>query len=109
MVTTTTERPRELTLRIFAQPSTINFGGEVHGGAVMSWIDQAGYAGSSGWSQRYCVNAYVGGIRFVRPIMIGDIVEVQARLAYTGHTSMNIAVEVHSGDLRGGGLAKTSE
>jgi acyl-CoA hydrolase len=109
MTNRTAERPRGLTLRFLAQPSTINFGGKVHGGTVMSWIDQAGYACSSGWSQRYCVTAYVGGIRFVRPIMIGDIVEVQARLAYTGHTSMNIAVEVRSGDLRGGGLEKTSE
>jgi acyl-CoA hydrolase len=76
MVTTTTERPRELTLRALAQPSAIDFGGKAHGGAVMSWIDLAGYACSSGWSQRYCVTAYVGGIRFVRPILIGDIVEV---------------------------------
>jgi acyl-CoA hydrolase len=103
------QRPRSFTLRFVAQPSTVNFGGKVHGGTVMSWIDQAAYACSSGWSQRYCVTAYVGGIRFVRPIMIGDVVEVEANLACTGRTSMSIAVEVRSGDLRGGGLEKTSE
>lgn len=52
---------------------------------------------------------YVGGIRFHRPIMIGDLVEVEARLAYTGSTSMNIAVEVRSGDMKGGQLQKTTE
>jgi len=105
----TTTRPSSIVMRFLAQPSTVNFGGKVHGGTVMSWIDQAAYACSTAWAQRYCVTAYVGGIRFVRPIMIGDLVEVEARLAYTGKTSMNIAVEVRSGDPKGNGLEKTSE
>ncbi len=33
---------REITLRFLAEPSDVNFGGKVHGGAVMKWIDQAG-------------------------------------------------------------------
>lgn len=41
----------------------------------------------------------VGGRRFQRPIMVGDLVEVEARLAYTGKTSMDISVEVRSGDM----------
>mgnify|MGYP006205178105 FL=1 len=91
------------------EPSTVNFGGKVHGGTVMKWIDEAGYACATSWSKRYCVTVYVGGIRFHRPIMIGDLVEVEARLAYTGSTSMNIAVEVRSGDMKGGQLQKTTE
>jgi acyl-CoA hydrolase len=106
---TTAQRPAAITLRFLAQPSSVNFGGKVHGGTVMSWIDQAGYACATAWSQRYCVTAYVGGIRFMHPIMIGDIVEVEAQLAYTGRTSMNIAVNVRSGDLKGGDLETTTE
>lgn len=41
--------------------------------------------------------------------MIGDPVEVEARLAYTGRTSLNIAVELRSGDLEANGLETTSE
>ena len=41
--------------------------------------------------------------------MIGDLVEVEARLAYTGNTSMNISVEVRSGDMKGGQMTKTTE
>jgi acyl-CoA hydrolase len=103
------KRSRSITMRFLAQPGTVNFGGKVHGGTVMSWIDQAAYACATAWSQRYCVTAYVGGIRFVRPITIGDVVEVEATLAYTGNTSMNIAVEVRSGDLKGTELEKTTE
>ena len=73
-----------ITLRFLAEPSTVNFGGKVHGGTVMKWIDEAGYACATSWAKRYCVTVYVGGIRFHRPIMIGDLVEVEARLACTG-------------------------
>lgn len=96
-------------LRFLAEPSTVNFGGKVHGGTVMKWIDEAGYACATSWSKRYCVTVFLGSIRFHRPIMIGDLVEVEARLAYTGTTSMNISVEVRSGDIKGGQLEKTTE
>lgn len=89
---------RAITLRFLAEPSEVNFGGKVHGGTVMKWIDQAGYAGAVGWSGQYCVTIYVGGIRFYQPILIGDLVEVQAKLIYTGTTSMHFAVDVWAGD-----------
>jgi acyl-CoA hydrolase len=98
-----------ITLRFLAEPSTVNFGGKVHGGTVMKWIDEAGYACATSWSKRYCVTVFVGGIRFHHPIRIGDLVEVEASLAYTGITSMNIAVEVRSGDVKSGQLQKTTE
>ncbi len=98
-----------ITLRFLAEPHTVNFGGKVHGGTVMKWIDEAGYACATAWSKSYCVTVYVGGIRFLHPIRIGDLVEVEARLAYTGSTSMNISVEVRSGDIKSGELQTTTE
>jgi acyl-CoA hydrolase len=85
---------RELTLRFLAEPQHVNFGGKVHGGQVMKWIDQAGYACASSWSGCYCVTAYVGGVHFDAPILIGELVDVHARVILTGRTSMHIAVEV---------------
>ena len=98
-----------ITLRFLAEPSTVNFGGKVHGGTVMKWIDEAGYACATRWAKRYCVTVSVGSIRFQRPIMIGDLVEVEARLAYTGNTSMNISVEVRAGDMKTGQMEKITE
>ena len=84
--------------RFLSQPSDVNFGGKVHGGAVMKWIDQAGYTCAVNWSSQYCVTVYVGGIRFINPILIGQIVEVQARIIYTGRSSMHIAVDIKAID-----------
>lgn len=99
---------RELTLRFLAEPTDVNFGGKVHGGAVMKWIDQAGYACASAWGAAYCVTVYVGGIRFYKPVHIGHLVEVRARVIYTGTTSMHIAVDVSSSDPRKEEMAQTT-
>ncbi len=102
------KREREITLRFLAQPTEVNFGGKAHGGAVMKWIDQAAYACAVGWSGQYCVTMYVGGIRFYKPVLIGNLVEVRARLIYTGRTSMHIAVEVSADDPKTRQLAQTT-
>ncbi len=88
----------EATLRFLAAPTDVNWGGKTHGGTVMRWIDEAAYVCAAGWSAGNCVAAYSGGIRFYRPIMIGHIVEVRARLLHTGRSSMHISVHVRSGD-----------
>lgn len=103
------EREREITLRFLAEPTDVNFGGKVHGGAVMKWIDQAGYACAVGWSGQYCVTIYVGGIRFHRPVLIGNMVEVSAKLVHTGRTSLHVAVEVSAGDPKEGLYTRTTQ
>jgi acyl-CoA hydrolase len=74
----------------------VNFGGNVHGGAVMKWMDQAAYACASSWAGGYCVTVYVGGIRFYTPIKIGDLVKIDAKVLYTGDTSIHIGLDVFS-------------
>jgi len=93
-------KQHEVNFRFLAQPTDVNFGGKVHGGMVMKWIDQAGYACAVAWSGAYCVTASVSGIQFVKPILIGDLVTVRARLIHTGRSSMHMAVDVLARDLR---------
>lgn len=99
---------REVTLRFLTQAIEVNFIGNIHGGAVMKWIDEAGYACAAGWCGRDAVTVYVGGIRFYEPIHAGNLVEVRARLIYTGNTSMHIAVDVSAGDPRTRVFKKTT-
>jgi acyl-CoA hydrolase len=94
----TAQQPREIVLRFLAAPMDITYGGTVHGGKLLEWIDKAGYACAVGWSGHYCVTAYVGDVHFTRPVGIGDLVEVTARLVHTGRSSMHIAVFVSSAD-----------
>lgn len=95
-------KQRELNLRFLAEPTDVNYGGKVHGGIVMKWIDQAGYAAAVGWSGKYSVTVAVGGIRFVAPIRTSDLVTITAKLVYTGSSSMHFAVDVNARDPMGG-------
>ena len=92
------ERQRGVTLRFLAEPGDVNFGGKVHGGAVMKWIDQAGYTCAAGWTGTYCVTVYLGGLHFLGPIRVGDVVELRALVIRTGRTSLDIAIDVYAGD-----------
>jgi acyl-CoA hydrolase len=92
------ERQREVMLRFLAEPGDVNFGGKVHGGAVMKWIDQAGYTCAAGWTGTYCVTVYLGGLHFLAPIHVGELVELRALIIRTGRTSMDVAVDVYARD-----------
>jgi acyl-CoA hydrolase len=96
------------TFRFLAEPTDVNFGGKVHGGVVMKWIDQAGYACAAGWSGHYCVTVSVAGVKFRRPILVGQIVEVEAKIAHTGKTSMQIFIQVRCGDPKTQNMVETN-
>lgn len=95
------EAPRLIT-RFLAKPTDVNWGGKVHGGAAMEWIDEAGAACTMEWSGEHTVAVYAGGIRFYRPIAIGDLIEVDARMMRTDSRSMQMSIHVRSGNPRGG-------
>ena len=91
--------PQEV-FRFLAAPSDVNWGGNAHGGIVMRWIDEVARACAMGWCQRDAVAVYSGGIHFLTPVHIGDVVELGARLIHTGPHSMHIAVQVRARDPR---------
>ncbi len=98
-----------VTLRFLAAPTDVNWGGKVHGGILMRWLDETGYVCASGWSHSHVVSRFSGGVSFLRPIRIGDLVEIQARLVRTGHTSMHVALRVLAGSPRTGELALAAQ
>lgn len=91
-----------VTLRFLAAPTDVGHSGSVDAGTVLEWVDKAAYAAAVGWAKAYCVTAYVGNIHFADPVNSGDMVEVEATVAYTGRSSMHIRTVVSSGDPRGG-------
>lgn len=88
--------PQKTSFQFISEPSDVNFGGKVHGGSVMKWIDQAAYTCARTWSESYCVTVYVGGIRFYKPINIGEVIKIDCAVIYTGTSSIHIMVEVYS-------------
>lgn len=88
-----------MTLRFLAAPTDVaSMGGAVRGGRLLNWIDKAAYACAAAWSGGYCVTAYVGNVRFSRHVRAGDLVEVTARVVFTGTSSMHLMCTVSSAD-----------
>jgi len=90
-----------MTLRFLASCGAPSASGRIQGGTVLLWADEAGLACASAWAHCACATAFVGSTSFPRPVRPGDLVEVEARLAYTGSSSMSMAIEVRAGSIQG--------
>ncbi|MFJ6280607.1 acyl-CoA thioesterase [Arthrobacter subterraneus] len=101
--------PHSVTLRFLAAPTDLGHSGSVDAGTVLEWVDKAAYAAAVGWAKSYCVTAYVGNIHFADPVNVGDMVEVEATIVYTGKSSLHIQTVVSSGDVQGGEATMRSQ
>src|SRR3954470_3262392 len=84
----------ELTMTVLMTPDMANFAGNVHGGHILKFLDQAAYACASRYAGRYVVTLSVDQVTFRQPIHVGELVTFLASVNYTGTTSMEIGVKV---------------
>lgn len=83
-------------------PSHSNFSGFIHGGYVLSLMDQVAFACASKHSGHYCVTASVNKVDFLNPIEVGDLLTLKASINYTGRTSMVVGLRVESENIKTG-------
>lgn len=83
-------------------PSHSNFSGKIHGGYILSLMDQIAFACASKFSGHYCVTASVDTVDFLNPIEIGELVTMKASVNYVGKSSMVIGIRVDAEDIRTG-------
>ena len=83
-------------------PSHSNFGGKIHGGHILSLMDQIAFACASKHSRKYCVTASVNRVDFLCPVEVGELITLKASMNYTGRTSMVVGVRVESQNITTG-------
>jgi uncharacterized protein (TIGR00369 family) len=83
-------------------PSYSNFRGYIHGGYVLSLMDQVAFACSSKHSGHFCVTASVNKVDFLTPIEVGELLTLKASINYTGRTSMVVGLRVESENIKTG-------
>jgi 4-hydroxybenzoyl-CoA thioesterase len=89
-------RDHETTHRFRVKPADVGVAGFVDGGTLLDWIDKAAHGIATQWCGGNCVVASVGNLHLDRPIGVGEVVELQASLVYTGRSSMHVLVTIHS-------------
>lgn len=83
-------------------PSHSNFNGKIHGGYILSLLDQIAFACASKHSGVYCVTASVDTVDFLNPIEIGELVTMKASVNYVGNSSMVIGIRVEAENIQTG-------
>jgi uncharacterized protein (TIGR00369 family) len=83
-------------------PSHSNFSGFIHGGYILSLMDQVAFACASKHSGHYCVTASVNKVDFLNPIEVGDLLTLKASINFTGRTSMVVGLRVESENIKTG-------
>jgi len=83
-------------------PSHTNFSGKIHGGYILSLLDQIAFACASKFSGNYCVTASVDTVNFLNPIEVGELVTMKASVNYVGRSSMIVGIRVESENIQTG-------
>ena len=75
-------------------PNDTNTLGNLMGGQLLNWMDIIGAISAHRHCKRVVVTASVGNVSFKKPIKLGDIVTLEAKVSRAFTTSMEVAINV---------------
>ena len=88
-----------LSMSVLMTPDKANFSGNVHGGALLKYLDEVAYACASRYAGNYVLTLSVDQVTFRQPVHVGELVTFLASVNYTGRTSMEIGIKVITEDI----------
>ncbi|MGL2963704.1 acyl-CoA thioesterase [Flavobacterium sp. RSB2_4_14] len=97
-----TVQSSKVTISQLMLPSYTNFSGKIHGGYILSLLDQIAFASASKFSGHYCVTASVDTVDFLNPIEVGELVTMKASVNYVGKSSMIVGIRVEAENIQTG-------
>jgi len=90
-------------------PANGNYALEFIGGKVLHWMDIAAAITGQKHADNIVVTAAVDNVSFKRPIKLGDVLTIKARVTRTFNTSMEIFIEVWSENIPNKTIYKSNE
>jgi acyl-CoA hydrolase len=91
------ESHAEVIVRMF--PSDANPAGNVFGGEILKHIDMVAGIVAQRHSQSNAVTVSLDSVNFLKPIFVGNVLTLNARINYVHNSSMEIEVKVESEDI----------
>jgi acyl-CoA hydrolase len=86
----------------FVLPNDTNTLGNLMGGQLLNWMDIAGAISAHRHCRKVVVTASVGNVSFQKPIKLGDIVTIEAKVSRSFRTSMEVVMDVFVEDHQTG-------
>lgn len=91
-----------LQLVVLMTSDMANASGVIHGGRLLSLLDNTAYACATRYSRSNVVTASVEAVAFKAPLEVGDIATVSAEIQATGRSSMEVSIRVDAEHIRTG-------
>jgi acyl-CoA hydrolase len=82
-------------------PNDTNPLGNLMGGNLMRWMDIAGGICAGKHCEAHVVTASVDHVSFQKPILVGDVITLKAKVTRAFNTSVEIYVEVFAENVKG--------
>lgn len=82
-------------------PNDTNPIGNLMGGNLLRWMDIAGGVCAGKHCEAHVVTASVDHVSFQKPIMMGDIITIEASITRAFNTSVEVYVEVFAANIKG--------
>ena len=89
-------------------PPDANPHGNVHGGVIMKLADEVAGIVAHRHARRNVVTARLDRMDFLEPVFVGNVLTLDARVAYTGRTSMEVVVEITAENMDTGDVTHTN-
>ena len=90
----TTDKRGEVVLRVVPHLSQINTNGHIFGGWILSQMDIGAGIVAGRVAQGAVATVAIESMKFIAPMLVGDIVTVYVREERRGRTSVAVRVEV---------------
>lgn len=85
---------QEPAIRVVMMPRDTNPMGTIFGGIILSFIDQAGVVEAQKHTDKPLVTVAMHEVKFIAPVLVGDLVSFYTELVRIGTTSITIRVTV---------------
>ena len=95
-------RFQEVRLAELVMPNHTNHVGTLFGGYALGLMDHAGWVAATRCARRTMVTVASERVEFKVPVRAGQLVELVARVAEVGRTSVRVAVDMYAEDVATG-------
>ena len=93
----TSESHAEVIVRMF--PSDANPAGNVFGGEILKHVDMVAGIVAQRHSQSNAVTVSMDSVNFLKPVFVGNVLTLNARINYVHNSSMEIEVNAEAEDI----------
>jgi uncharacterized protein (TIGR00369 family) len=92
----------EVRLAQLVMPNQTNHHGTLFGGHALGLMDHAGWIAATRYARHTMVTVASDRVEFKVPVRAGQLVELVARIARVGRTSVTAAVDMYAEDVASG-------